>query len=164
LSKCFSVFYSRKYACQWACGRLDSVTASRAVKNPTVRKDQTFHASLNCRSPAPHLLPSFQIPGPSRYYFTSSHYIMASHSISAVLSGGDSNMENGHEIDSEPEDEVDELDSDSDVDEQGASTSTKKNGVGKSGGERIPGHSLLPALRLENIIQADGRLLPKPAL
>ncbi|KAF9464174.1 hypothetical protein BDZ94DRAFT_523242 [Collybia nuda] len=79
---------------------------------------------------------------------------MASNSISTPLPG--SSNETIHEIYSDVEEEFDELDSDSEIDEQGASTSTRKNGVGPTGGERIPGHSLLPALRLENIIQADG--------
>ncbi|KJA24045.1 hypothetical protein HYPSUDRAFT_99516, partial [Hypholoma sublateritium FD-334 SS-4] len=32
----------------------------------------------------------------------------------------------------------------------------RKNGSSTKPGERIPGHTLLPAVRLENIIQADG--------
>jgi hypothetical protein len=55
------------------------------------------------------------------------------------------------------DDEVDQLDSDLDSDSEpdAASESMQKSGSGR-GGERIPGHSVLPALRLENIIKADG--------
>lgn len=84
---------------------------------------------------------------------------MASNPITAPHAG--SSNETAPEVYSDVEEEFDELDSDSEVDEQGASTSTRKNGVGPTGGERIPGHSLLPALRLENIIQADGTFFYK---
>lgn len=68
--------------------------------------------------------------------------------------GQPSNIENAPDmIESDMEDEVDQLDSDSDVEETENDTSSKKNG---QAGVRIPGHSLLPALKLENIIQADG--------
>lgn len=61
------------------------------------------------------------------------------------------------ESDIEADLEVDQLDSDSDPEEQVSSTKpTKtKNGSGRPG-ERVPGHTLLPAVRLENIIQAEG--------
>ncbi|KAF5382584.1 hypothetical protein D9615_002784 [Tricholomella constricta] len=55
-------------------------------------------------------------------------------------------------VESDVEDEVDQLDSDSDSPEMDADT---QNGAA-GGGQRIPGSSLLPSLRLENIIQADG--------
>jgi hypothetical protein len=61
---------------------------------------------------------------------------------------------------SENDDEVDQLDSDSDQDNKAnvevSSVSSQKFNAGRDG-ERIPGHSLLPVLRLENIIQADGK-------
>ncbi|KAF8073602.1 hypothetical protein FPV67DRAFT_1410930 [Lyophyllum atratum] len=55
-------------------------------------------------------------------------------------------------VESDMEDEVDQLDSDSDTPDTDVDM---QNGVA-GGGQRIPGHSLLPSLRLENIIQADG--------
>jgi len=61
------------------------------------------------------------------------------------------------EVESELEDEVDQLDSESDADASELDISTKNGG---SGGQRMPGHSLIPALRLENIIQADGKFCP----
>lgn len=56
-----------------------------------------------------------------------------------------------YESDVEAELEVDQLDSDTDAETE-ANASKKKS----PSGERIPGSSLLPAMRLENIIQADG--------
>lgn len=53
---------------------------------------------------------------------------------------------------SEAEDDVDQLDSDS-AGEESPSASNRPNHVA---GTRIPGESLLPTIRLENIIQADG--------
>lgn len=66
-----------------------------------------------------------------------------------------------YESDVEAELEVDQLDSDSEPEEQvsSAKPAKTKNGTGKPG-ERLPGHTLLPATRLENIIQADGELSP----
>ena len=58
--------------------------------------------------------------------------------------------------DVEAELEVDELDSDSDPEADPAKPSARKNASSIKPGERIPGHTLLPAVRLENIIQADG--------
>ncbi|KAF8636023.1 hypothetical protein AX15_000183 [Amanita polypyramis BW_CC] len=52
---------------------------------------------------------------------------------------------------SETDAEVDQLDSDSDMDEVGSASSTDRNE-----GIRPPGCSLLPSDRLENILQADG--------
>lgn len=81
---------------------------------------------------------------------------MASSSISGSLPQS-SIIANETALDSDVEEEFDELDeSDSGIDEHGASTSTRQKGVGPTGGERIPGHSLLPSVKLENIIQADG--------
>jgi len=58
--------------------------------------------------------------------------------------------------DVEAELEVDQLDSDTDPEEQAATTkAVSKNGATRPG-ERVPGHTLLPAVRLENMIQADG--------
>lgn len=61
------------------------------------------------------------------------------------------------ETDVEAELEVDQLDSDTDPDEPAdtAKTHKAKNGSQRPG-ERIPGHTLLPAVKLENMIQADG--------
>ncbi|TFK40647.1 hypothetical protein BDQ12DRAFT_679806 [Crucibulum laeve] len=62
------------------------------------------------------------------------------------------------DFESDVEDEVDQLDSDTDVEGTGpnaTSSSTKKVTSGLAG-VRVPGQSLLPAVRLENIIQADG--------
>ena len=60
------------------------------------------------------------------------------------------------ESDVEAELEVDQLDSDTDPEEQATtSKAASKNGATRPG-ERIPGHTLLPAVRLENMIQADG--------
>jgi hypothetical protein len=59
------------------------------------------------------------------------------------------------QIDFYEEEDVDELDSDSDVDDDQDASSAKK-GSSKKDGKRIPGQSLLPATRLESIIQADG--------
>lgn len=58
--------------------------------------------------------------------------------------------------DSEGDAEIDELESDTE-DDQTASTSTagQKKG-GRKLGERVPGTSLLPASRIESMIQADG--------
>jgi len=52
---------------------------------------------------------------------------------------------------SETDAEIDQLDSDSDSDELASASSTDK-----SEAARPPGCSLLPAVRLENILQADG--------
>ena len=56
-----------------------------------------------------------------------------------------------YESDVEADLEVDQLDSDTDAETE-ANASKKKS----PSGERIPGSSLLPAMRLENIIQAEG--------
>lgn len=80
---------------------------------------------------------------------------MASHPIHDHLNEVPSQIEN-MDIESELDDEVDQLDSESDADVSELDMSMK-NGTG-SGGQRMPGHSLIPALRLENIIQADGKL------
>lgn len=76
---------------------------------------------------------------------------MASHPIYDHL---DPSQTENMEVESEQDDEIDQLDSESDAD---ASMLCTKNGTG-SGGRRMPGHTLIPALRLENIIQADGKL------
>lgn len=62
-------------------------------------------------------------------------------------------------LESEAEDEVDQLESDSEVEETGNDASAKKNEQGA--GQRTPGQTLLPAVRLENIIQAEGMCSPK---
>lgn len=59
-----------------------------------------------------------------------------------------------YESDVEAEIEVDQLDSDSDPEVDTAKAGATKNG--SRPGVRVPGHTLLPAVRLENIIQADG--------
>lgn len=55
------------------------------------------------------------------------------------------------DVETETDAEVDQLDSDSDIEgtESGSSD-------GQTGAIRLPGHSLLPTERLENILQADG--------
>jgi hypothetical protein len=80
---------------------------------------------------------------------------MASHLIHNPPHEDLSQIEN-MEIESELDDEVDQLDSESDADVSELDMSMK-NGTG-SWGQRMPGHSLIPPLRLENIIQADGKL------
>jgi len=71
-------------------------------------------------------------------------------------------MQSGQILDDsdiEAELEVDQLDSDTDPEEQVAITkATSKNGATRPG-ERVPGHTLLPAVRLENMIQADGAVI-----
>lgn len=59
------------------------------------------------------------------------------------------------EVDTEAEDEVDQLDSDSEAEDHALGTSSKKTGSSRET-DRPPGQSLLPALRLESIIKADG--------
>lgn len=65
---------------------------------------------------------------------------------------------NLHEhVDAESEDDqVDQLESDSDVEvsDPEAMSSFMKN---SRQDERLPGHTVLPSVRLENIIQADGK-------
>jgi len=51
--------------------------------------------------------------------------------------------------------EVDELESDTESD-QGAGASPSQKKAGKRMGERVPGTTLLPISRVENIVQADG--------
>jgi hypothetical protein len=53
------------------------------------------------------------------------------------------------------EEDIDQLDSDSEVDDDPDASSAKK-GSSKKDGKRIAGQTLLPAARLESIIQADG--------
>ena len=69
-----------------------------------------------------------------------------------------------YESDIEAELEVDQLDSDSDNDDAVDPTNPNnisKNGTGRAG-ERVPGHTLLSSVRIENIIQADGLCIPSP--
>lgn len=68
-----------------------------------------------------------------------------------------------YESDIEAELEVDQLDSDSDIDdaEDPTNPNNSKNGTGRAG-ERLPGHTLLSAVRIENMIQADGVCIPSP--
>ena len=68
-----------------------------------------------------------------------------------------------YESDIEAELEVDQLDSDSDNDDAVDSTNANisKNGTGRTG-ERVPGHTLLSAVRIENMIQADGLCILSP--
>uniref|UniRef100_A0A8H7XQ41 Transcription factor CBF/NF-Y/archaeal histone domain-containing protein n=1 Tax=Psilocybe cubensis TaxID=181762 RepID=A0A8H7XQ41_PSICU len=69
------------------------------------------------------------------------------------------NMGANHDDDTdvEAELEVDQLDSDTDPDEPADSAKSRKpkNGTHRPG-ERVPGHTLLPAQKLENMIQAEG--------
>lgn len=64
-----------------------------------------------------------------------------------------------YESDVEAELEVDQLDSDSEIDENTdpSKPSTSKKTSSKPG-ERSPGHTLLPNVRLYNILQAEGAL------
>ena len=66
------------------------------------------------------------------------------------------------EPESDPEDEVDQLDSDLDEPEDGEPVPAA-NGAAKSKGkkvsERTPGQSLLPISKVENILDADGTCL-----
>jgi len=55
---------------------------------------------------------------------------------------------------SENEDEVDQLDSDSDTNLDASGAPIQSSELGND--NRLPGHSQLPVTRLENIIQADG--------
>lgn len=57
--------------------------------------------------------------------------------------------------DVEAELEVDQLDSDTDPDEPTKTPKAKNNS--NRPGERVPGHTLLPAVRLQNMLQADGQ-------
>ena len=67
-----------------------------------------------------------------------------------------------YESDIEAELEVDQLDSDSDNDDAVDPTNpNSKNGTGRAG-ERVPGHTLLSAVRIENMIQADGLCILSP--
>lgn len=61
--------------------------------------------------------------------------------------------------DSEGEAEVDELESDTGS-EQGAGASAAQKKAGKRMGERVPGTTLLPISKIENIVQADGVFPP----
>ncbi|KAF8964228.1 hypothetical protein BDZ97DRAFT_1919179 [Flammula alnicola] len=63
--------------------------------------------------------------------------------------------EPAYDSDVEAELEVDQLDSDTDPEVEAVKPNTTKNGSGRPG-ERVAGHTLLPAVRLENMIQADG--------
>ena len=81
---------------------------------------------------------------------------MASHLIHGPQPQEDPLQIENMEIESELDDEVDQLDSESDADISELDMSMK-NGIG-CWGQRMPGHSLIPPLRLENIIQADGKL------
>lgn len=61
--------------------------------------------------------------------------------------------------DSENEAEVDELESDTDPeDELAASASANQKKSGRRLGERVPGTTLLPPSRVENIVQPDSTL------
>ena len=64
-----------------------------------------------------------------------------------------------YESDIEAELEVDQLDSDSDNDD--ADPAKPSNGAARAG-ERVPGHTLLSTVRIENVIQADGLCIPSP--
>ena len=68
-----------------------------------------------------------------------------------------------YESDIEAELEVDQLDSDSDNDDvvDPTNANISKNGTARAG-ERVPGHTLLSAVRIENMIQADGLCIPSP--
>ena len=83
---------------------------------------------------------------------------MASFPINSSLLDMSPNPTGAPEIpESDVEDEVDQLDSDSEVGETANEALAKKNDP--IDGQRVPGQSLLPAVRLENIITAEGTLL-----
>lgn len=71
------------------------------------------------------------------------------------------------DVDVEADLEVDQLDSSGSDQEQEtaaqpasiSTASTKKAAPGKPG-VRVPGHTLLPQARIENILQADGAFIP----
>lgn len=77
---------------------------------------------------------------------------MTSHSIETLLGPAEPAVF----IESDVEDEVDQLDSDTDAEGTTADQTTTKKGASGKSGVRIPGHSLLPQVKLENIIHADG--------
>ena len=64
-------------------------------------------------------------------------------------------IEPAYESDVEAELEVDQLDSDSDSNDAAKFNNASKNGTGRVG-ERVPGHTLLSGVRIDNMIQADG--------
>lgn len=53
-------------------------------------------------------------------------------------------------------DEVDQLDSDTELDQDAPDEDTDDESAAFARQPKIPGHTVLPAVRLENIIQADG--------
>jgi hypothetical protein len=64
------------------------------------------------------------------------------------------------ESEQDAEEEIDQLDSDSDVPPEQPppeAPAPKKPSQPRSSGERRQGHALLPANRVENILQAEGR-------
>jgi len=67
------------------------------------------------------------------------------------------------ESEQDPEEEIDQLDSDSDVPPEqllaGTPVPHPKKASQSRSGERRRGHSLLPANQVENILQAEGMLL-----
>ena len=63
------------------------------------------------------------------------------------------------DLDTENEEEVDQLDSDTTQDEDvpagDAPTSSNKARL-KKAGERVPGHSIIPIARIEDLLNAEG--------
>lgn len=80
---------------------------------------------------------------------------MASHSRTSAPAPRTADPDN---IEPDSEEEVDQLDS-----EEGSTTGNSNGKPEIGGGSRTPGETLLPAVRLENIIQADGALLAPPS-
>lgn len=77
---------------------------------------------------------------------------MTSHSIETLLGPAEPPVF----VESDVEDEVDQLDSDTDAEGPTPDQTTTKKGASGRPGVRVPGHSLLPQVKLENIIHADG--------
>jgi hypothetical protein len=78
---------------------------------------------------------------------------------STYINGLSLGMQSGQifdDSDVEAELEVDQLDSDTDPEEQATTSKEASKNSATRPGERVPGHTLLPAVRLENMIQADG--------
>jgi hypothetical protein len=71
-----------------------------------------------------------------------------------------SDMDSIDESEPDAEEEIDQLDSDSDAPpEQQPDSSNHKKPTRSKAGERIPGQALIPAGRIENILQSDGMQL-----
>lgn len=61
-----------------------------------------------------------------------------------------------HQMDFYEEEDVDQLDSDSEVGDEHDESSASSKGYNRAEGRRIPGQTLLPAARMDSIINANG--------